>query len=106
MSNTVQPLTVRPTPTGFHLTGEIDSSTADTLATHLRSSGANSGDVELHMTNVDFIDSSGLRVLIEAHQEADNGGRRLVIVEPSAIVARLLDISGLTSYLHVKPSPE
>ena len=104
MSNTVQPLTVSPTPTGFHLSGEIDSGTADTLANHLRSIDANSGDVELHMTNVDFIDSSGLRVLIEAHQEAVRRGHRLVIVEPSAIVARLFDISGLTSYLHVKQS--
>lgn len=104
MSNAVEPLTVSPTPTGFHLSGEIDSATVGTLSSHLRSIIANSGDTELQMSNVHFIDSSGLRVLIEAHQEAEKRGHRLVIAEPSAIVTRLLGISGLTSYLHVKTS--
>ena len=50
---------------------------------------------------IEFIDSSGLRVLVEAHQRAAAGGRSLVIHRPSVAVKRLLEISGLSEHLTV-----
>lgn len=104
MNERITTLSVSPTPTGFHLSGEIDSSTAEPLAGHLREGADTASDLEILMRDVHFIDSSGLRILIEAHQEAEKRGRRLIIVEPSPIVVRLLGISGLTEYLHVRLS--
>ena len=55
----------------------------------------------IDMANVMFIDSSGLRVLIQAHQKAEQTKRRLVIVNPSLIVSRLFDVSGLNDVFTV-----
>lgn len=94
-------LTVRVTTNGFLLLGEIDSSTADLLAEHLQSRNTTAGDLTVDMQGIQFIDSTGLRVLVEAHQVAENRGDRLLIERPSAVVSRLLDVSGLAEYLHV-----
>ena len=56
----------------------------------------------LDLASVTFIDSSGLRVLIDAHRRAEADGRVLVIVHPSPPVSRLFEISGLTNHLHVE----
>jgi len=47
------------------------------------------------------MDSSGLRVIIELHQRAEQSSRRLVVRDPSQPVARLIEVSGLTGHLHV-----
>ena len=60
--------------------------------------------VTLDMAGVEFVDSSGLRVLIEAHQEAERAGGSLTLTHPSATVTRLLEISGVDSYLNVDHS--
>ena len=60
-----------------------------------------SGDVRVDLAAVGFMDSSGLRVLIGAHQRADAAARRLVIAQPSSAVQRLIEISGLGDHLHV-----
>ena len=95
-------LTVNATDDGLSVVGEIDSSTVEVLSGQLRTVTQRSGDVVVNMSEVQFIDSSGLRVIIEAHQDAEKSGRRLVIAEPSPVVARLFEISGLTDYLNVQ----
>ncbi len=96
----VPPLRVTQTETGFHVAGDIDASTVSSLALALLPlPGA--GDVELNMASVDFIDSSGLQVLIQAHQSAADQDRRMVIAFPSANVSRLLHLSGLSDVLHI-----
>src|SRR3954469_25190995 len=80
------------------LAGEIDSYTAPDLAARL----ALDPPVEVvDLTGVTFIDSSGLRVLVEAHQTRAANGSRLVLRAPSAAVQRLLEISGLAGHLDV-----
>lgn len=101
MSNAIGSLTVTDTGDRLEVTGEIDASTVDVLARRLDVAKSGRGDIVLHMAGVQFIDSSGLRVLIEAHQHAEREGRRMVIVEPSSTVTRLFEISGLGRYLHV-----
>ena len=80
------------------LTGEIDSYTAPELAERL------AGDPPIEVVDVagvTFIDSSGLRVIVEAHQRRLAAGSRLVLRSPSAAVQRLLEISGLAGHLDV-----
>src|SRR5215216_716631 len=80
------------------LTGEIDSYTAPELSDRL----AGDPPVEvLDVGGVTFIDSSGLRVIVEAHQSRLAAGSRLVLRSPSAAVQRLLEISGLAGHLDV-----
>src|SRR5690349_7528489 len=80
------------------LAGEIDSYTAPELSEHL---GAKPPVEVIDVAGVTFIDSSGLRVLVEAHQSRAAVGSRLVLRAPSAAVQRLLEISGLAGHLDI-----
>jgi anti-sigma B factor antagonist len=82
--------------------GELDAFTASDLRTAL--AGTDGTAVELDLGGVSFIDSSGLAMVVESHQRLEADARRLVIVERSAIVQRLLDLSGLTSRLDLDPT--
>ena len=80
------------------LAGEIDSYTAADLSARL----VDDPPIDvLDLAGVTFIDSSGLRVLVEAHQARTARGSRLVLRSPSASVQRLLEISGLAGHLDV-----
>lgn len=93
-------------PEGLRLVGDIDASSVELLAEYLAPLPGDRGDVMLDLSEVEFIDSSGLRALIDAHERADRCGRALVLAEPSLVVRRLLDISGLVPYLHIVPSED
>jgi len=80
--------------------GIIDSHTADELLAHLRNLGTDN-DVRLDLTDIEFIDSSGLRSIVTAHQELEEAGRRLVLSGLSESVQRLLEITGLTDHLNI-----
>ena len=80
---------------GLRLSGEIDASCVEALAQHLNPLPGTTGDVTIHLGSVEFIDSSGLRELIDAHQRAERLGRRVLMTEPSSVVVRLFEISGL-----------
>ena len=80
--------------------GDIDAHSCPDLAASLDPlPGA--GDVRIDLAAVDFMDSSGLRVIIGAHQRANDADRRLVLERPSAPVLRIIEISGLAEHLHI-----
>jgi anti-sigma B factor antagonist len=87
--------------TTLELAGEIDAHTAPDLAARYAELPEGDGDFTIVMSQVDFKDSSGLRVVIELHQRAEAADRRLVLRDPSPAVARLIEVSGLEGHLHV-----
>ncbi len=93
------PLEITPTDTGLRLAGELDTHTAPALQAAL--DGLDADRIVIDMAEVEFVDSSGLRVLIQSHQQADEAGRSVVLGQPSSAVRRLLEISGLEGYLNV-----
>ena len=80
------------------LAGEIDSYTAPELADLL---AKHQGVDAVDLRDVTFIDSSGLRVIVEAHQRRAEEERVLVLRSPSQAVQRLLEISGVAGHLTV-----
>lgn len=93
------PLAINPTAHGFAVVGEIDAHTAPAIAAAVAE--ITGSTLEIDLSGVDFVDSSGLRALIEAHQRLEADGGSLTLVRPSAVVARLFDISGVGDYLNV-----
>lgn len=85
-------LEITVTDEGFRLKGELDMATADDLSEVLRAAAGRDEPLVLDLSGVSFIDSSGLRVLLEG-AELSRGSGSLVIARPSAQVRRLLDIS-------------
>lgn len=86
---------------GLRLSGEIDASCIELLSSHLNPLPGSTGDVSIHLGNIVFIDSSGLRELIDAHQHAEQVGRRVLMTAPSAVVTRMFEIAGLSQILHI-----
>jgi anti-anti-sigma factor len=53
-----------------------------------------------------FMDSTGLSILVEAHQRAVDAGRRFGLVKGSAQVQRLLALTGVAERLTLVDAPE
>jgi anti-sigma B factor antagonist len=96
-------LFIEPTTDGLALVGEIDAHTCADLVKAIDPL-PHDGGITLDMSGVSFMDSSGLRVLVETHHRADEVGRRLVVSAPSTSVRRVLEISGLMGHLDVVPA--
>lgn len=75
------------------ITGELDLATAPDVREAIRSTFLATGDrIVLDMSRVTFIDSTGIRTVLEAQQHAT---ATLVLVAPSAPVTRVLDVTRL-----------
>ena len=83
------------------LIGEIDAHTAGQVRDTVLLVPEDA-DVRLDMSQVSFIDSSGLRVILEANQAIERNGRRLVLIAPSRPVTRVIEVAGLVSHLHIE----
>lgn len=62
--------------------------------------------VVVDLRGLTFIDSTGLGVLVRAHQAAQEQGRRLGLVRGNGQVNRLLSLTGLDEELHVGDSAD
>jgi anti-sigma B factor antagonist len=86
------------------LFGELDLATAPDLRQSLVDIG-HEGPVEvvLDFEELKFIDSVGLSVVIAEHKRLAADGGRLVIQYPSMRARKLFDVSGISSYLNIRP---
>jgi anti-sigma B factor antagonist len=78
-----------------HVVGEIDTLTAPVLRTRLDEQVAAVPLLVLDLTDVTFLGSAGLAVLVAAKDEADRRRHTLRIVPGSRIVTRALEATGL-----------
>jgi anti-sigma B factor antagonist len=84
------------------LRGELDPHTAPQLrAETARALRDGRHDLVLDLSGLTFIDSSGLRVIINSHKSAAERGGRLVLRSPSQTALRLLDITGLIDHIEI-----
>jgi anti-anti-sigma factor len=95
------------TDDGFRLKGELDMATAGDLSEVLRTASGRADPMVLDLSEVSFMDSSGLRALLDA-AGLPEAQRPTVLLDPSPQVRRLLDISipGGIPGLEVRPPSE
>jgi anti-anti-sigma factor len=79
--------------------GELDVATAGALEKLLLRPRDRGEVVKLDLTELGFMDSTGLRVLLRAQQAAERGGWEVVLTGASAPVQRLFDLSGVHAAL-------
>jgi anti-sigma B factor antagonist len=77
--------------------GEIDLTTFAEVETALGAARDGARSVVLDLRPVEFMDTSGLRLVIQEQHRADAGGYRFAVVRGSHIVQRLFEIAGLPS---------
>lgn len=82
--------------------GELDAHAAGGLQAALECR-VRDGDRAVHLVldGLDFIDSAGLRALVEVDRHLRADGRRLVLETPPDPVRRVLRIAGLDSHFEV-----
>ena len=79
------------------LRGEIDAATARHGIDLLVTADPSPGDViTLDLSDVEFIDSSGVSMLLKIRSYLDGMGCGLELANPSAAVLRVLSLLGLT----------
>ena len=77
------------------LEGELDLSNVLCVEEELLKVEKRKPALVLDLRRLRFIDSTGLRVIVSAHQRAARQGRRLRIVQGGDAVRRLFRLSGL-----------
>jgi anti-sigma B factor antagonist len=83
--------------------GELDFGTAAPLRDALVDLGdRGTTPIVLDLARVDFIDSSGVSLLVQAKQRADAEGSELVLRQPAARVRRVLEVTGLVDLFEVE----
>ncbi|MGC1381988.1 MAG: STAS domain-containing protein [Candidatus Baltobacteraceae bacterium] len=91
----------------FKLRGSLDLATAPTVRAAL-SEPAEQGthDLIVDLTQLEFLDSTGLGVLIGAHRRTVERGGSFRLIVGDGSIARLLNITGLIGVFAVYPSLE
>lgn len=84
------------------VTGELDMGTADELSAAVREAAA-SGHVLIDLSRLSFMDSSGLRTLLEATRAAREDGWRLELRRGSDVVQRIVTLAGAERLLPFEP---
>jgi anti-sigma B factor antagonist len=89
-------VTVEPLEDGrlIRAAGEVDLSTAAALRRELEAASVEAGTVLLDLSDVTFIDSTGLHLLLEASQRSAVTDWSFFVVRPSEAVRRLIELSG------------
>ncbi|HZV76505.1 MAG TPA: STAS domain-containing protein [Candidatus Babeliales bacterium] len=91
----------------FKLRGSLDLATAPTVRAALNeASEKGSHDLIVDLKQLDFLDSTGLGVLIGAYRRAVERGGKLRLVISDGPIARLLNVTGLMAVFAVYHSTE
>lgn len=105
-SSAWQPFSVTVTSDGDRaivaLRGELDLSGVDRAREAIAQAEAGPGGLlVLDLSELDFIDSTGLEVMLRAARRAHDEGRRLIVRKPSRYVRRLLEMTAIDQSLDI-----
>ena len=83
------------------VTGELDIATTPQLERTLRGPEAQAQLVVLDLTELTFIDSSGVHAIVDASVRARDAGRRLIFLRGSSAVDRMLELAEVAGEVQI-----
>lgn len=83
--------------------GDIDLSTATRLGEELQRAVSGTAVVVVDLAGVGFLDSTGVRALVDAHRAAGRLDRHLYVAGAHTWVAKVLDVTGVGPLLAAPP---
>jgi anti-sigma B factor antagonist len=90
------------------LAGDLDFATvAEVMPVLEEACARNPAQVVLDLSRVEFLDSSGISLLVTVHKRRTADGCSLVVTNPSAAVSRVLEVTAtdrVLSITHTSPS--
>lgn len=87
----------------LHLRGDLDVATASTLEDEVASLG-HPESIVLDLTDLVFLDSSGITAIIRLHRLCGSRGGRLAVRRPQPFVADILRLAGLDRVVDIDPT--
>jgi anti-sigma B factor antagonist len=89
------------------VTGELDLASGPELEAELdQIAGPETHLLVVDLRQLDFMDSTGLSILVRAHQRLAGEGCEMGLVKGSQQVQRLLDLTGVAERLRLVDAPE
>jgi anti-sigma B factor antagonist len=88
------------------LRGELDMATVPEVDVCLRALACEKRQVTVDLRGLDFMDSTGLRLIIEIDALARQDGFNFSVVRGSPAVQRVMEISGVDAHLVLIDRPE
>jgi anti-sigma B factor antagonist len=93
--------------TTLTVTGELDLVSSPVLERELeRAYGSDADLIALDLRGLEFMDSTGVHLMVKAQQRAAQAGRRLALVKGGEQVQRVLDLTGVGDLVRIVASPE
>ena len=87
----------------FHFTGQLDAYSEKQFKTYVEDVlNANRSSVVLELSNIDFLDSSGLGVLVQIAKNCNESKRSFSLVG-NARVTQTIKLVRLEEFLHLEP---
>ena len=89
------------------LRGELDLATAPEFEQLINERIDEGREIVVDLRPLEFMDSSGIRVLVAAHTRAGRSGTKVYVVrpEPASAVAKIVEVSGLDGELNIVDDP-
>jgi len=88
-----------PDVTTVTVRGDVDLTTVGQLSQELHTATEQQRDVVIDLAGVTFIDSTGVRALVEAYRSARQAGLSLSVRGARHWVARVLEVTGVANML-------
>lgn len=90
----------------LRLHGELDLASAPILQGQIESAEAAETTLVLDLDDLEFIDSTGLRIILAAHERSQERGQMLALTRGSQQVQRLMSITRAGEHLQIIESPD
>jgi len=82
--------------------GEVDPETASLLESALEGVSPSAARIAVDLSAVTFMDSTGLKVLLDAYRNGRQGQEALVLRSPTPMIRQLLNITGLDELIPIE----
>lgn len=84
------------------ISGRIDTTTSPELDSEIKGSLDGIKKLVLDFEKVEYISSSGLRVLLSLHKSMTAAGGELIVRKPAEMVAEVFDVTGFADILNIE----
>lgn len=88
------------------ISGELDLASGPSLEEALSALDSDAALVVVDLRKLEFMDSTGLSIIVRAHQRLAERNCELSLVRGSPQVQRLLDLTGVAERVRLVESPE
>ncbi|MEE3451445.1 MAG: STAS domain-containing protein [Acutalibacteraceae bacterium] len=86
----------------IHIEGRLDTATSPKLAEELKGSLEGVKNLVFDFTLLEYISSSGLRVLIAAQKQMQKQNGTMVVKNPSELVMEVFEVTGFVDILTIE----